>query len=253
MVLENALLLANVAHERTRPKRNAFHYHVYYLCLALTGLSALQRLMIFSLNRFNLFGLRTADYGATGDPEGWIRTTLAQWNVAKADGEIVLLTMPRVLGYGFNPVSFWYCLDQAGQLRAVLADVSNTFGERHAYLLFHEDQRVITGDDWLRSDKIFHVSPFIEVKGHYEFRFLYSEKKIGTWINYYDEDGLMLTTSLVGKRRPLTSSALFYCFFRYPLVTVKVISLIHFQALRLVGKRIRYHVKPTPPVTEISR
>lgn len=251
MALSNALLIADVAHARQRPAKNSFHYHVYYLCFGLSKLSQMARLALFSVDRFNLFSFKTAHYG--GDPEAWIRNQLTSWNVTQADGEIVLLTMPRVLGYAFNPVSFWFCLDKAGTLRAVLADVSNTFGERHAYLLFHDDQQPIGRDDVFSSDKVFHVSPFIKVDGHYEFRFVYGPEKVGVWIDHHDDDGLLLTTSLVGKRHALTSLALLRCFFRYPLVTFKVIGLIHYQALKLFLKGVRYHVKPTPPITAISR
>lgn len=253
MALENALLVADVAHARQRPARNAFHYHVYYLCFALRDLSLLSRLTLFSLNRFNLFGLSERQYGKDTSPESWIRRVLVEWKIPEADGEVVLLTMPRLFGYAFNPVSFWFCLDKAGQVRAVLADVSNTFGEHHAYLLFHDDNRPIGSDDWLTSHKIFHVSPFIEVTGQYQFRFAYGEKSVGVWINHHDADGLLLTTSLVGKRTPLTSGSLLRCFFRYPLVTFKVIGLIHYQAVRLFAKGVRYHNKPQPPATEISR
>lgn len=251
MGLSRAWMIADVAHARQRPAKHAFRYHVYYLCIGLSALPLLRRLRLLSRNRFNLFGLRDSDYH--GEPERWIRELLATWGVTAADGDVVLLTLPRVLGYAFNPVSFWFCLDKAGQLRAVLADVQNTFGERHGYLLFHDDQRPISGDDWLTSGKVFHVSPFIEVTGRYEFRFVYGEEKIGVWINHHDEDGLLLTTALTGKRQPLTSMALLYGFFRYPLVTLKVIGLIHYHALRLFAKGVRYHVKPLPPSTEITR
>jgi DUF1365 family protein len=157
------------------------------------------------------------------------------------------------MGHVFNPVSFWFCLDKAGALRVVLSEVSNTFGERHCYLSFHEDRRAIVQDDWLRAEKIFHVSPFLDVTGHYLFRFAYREDKIGVWINYHDAEGLMLSTAVVGKRRPLTAANLAWCFIRYPLVTLKVVGLIHFQAVRLWLKRMRYRPKPVPPMTEVSR
>ena len=252
MAIKNGLYIANIAHQRMRPKRNGFCYKVYYLSFPLRLWNELGKFALFSLERFNLFSLKLHDYGK-GSPEGWIRTQLTSWNITKANGDIVLVTLPRVLGYAFNPVSFWFCLDSAGALRAVLADVSNTFGERHAYLLFHDDQHVISSQEWLTAGKSFHVSPFIEVSGHYEFRFAYSEEKIGVWINYHDQDGLQLTTSMVGKRQDLTSRALLLCFFRYPLVTLKVIGLIHYQAIRLALKGIRYRVKPAPPTLEVSR
>lgn len=253
MALNNALLISQVSHARQRPKKNAFRYSVYYLCMNVAAWPALDGLWPFSRERWNLFSLWEKDFGRGQSPEAWIRGLLREWNVTEADGDIVLMTMPRVLGYAFNPVSFWFCLDKQGQLRAVLADVTNTFGERHAYLLHHDDGRVMGSDDWFTSTKQFHVSPFIEVNGRYEFRFVYSEDKIGVWINHHDDEGLLLTTSVTGKRKPLTSRSLMESFFRTPLVTVKVIGLIHLQAFKLFLKGIRYRVKPTPPSTEISR
>lgn len=240
-------------HARQRPAKNAFRYRVYYLCLTLSQWASLARLPFLGLERFNLFGLRVRDYGRGEAPEAWMRGLLARYQVTAADGEIVLMTMPRVLGYAFNPVSFWFCLDKEGALRAMLADVTNTFGERHAYLLFHDDQCPITQDDWLSSQKAMHVSPFIAVTGHYEFRIAYGAESIGVWINHHDAEGLLLTTSVAGRRHPLSAQSLLRCFFRYPLVTFKVITLIHYQALRLFLKGVRYHVKPLPPSTEISR
>lgn len=252
MDVTHALLTAQVIHTRERPKRNHFRYHVYYLVIALSNLNTLSRRLL-SLNRLNLFSLHVRDYGRKAAPESWMRKCLAEWGVTTATGEILLMTMPRILGYAFNPVSFWFCLDQAGELRAVLADVSNTFGERHAYLLHHEDQRVIQPEDVLSARKIFHVSPFLEITGHYQFRFALTNTRIGVWIDHHDADGLLLSTSVVGKRQPLTSRALLACFFRYPLVTLKVIGLIHYQALRLFLKGVRYHTKPHAPTVEISR
>ncbi len=254
MALERALLIASVAHARLRPKRNAFHYHVYYLCTALREIASLGPLRLLSLNRFNLFSFHDKDHGdAKQKPDEWIAAILAQWNLLQADGDVVLLTMPRLLGYAFNPVSFWFCLDKQGGLRAVLSEVCNTFGEKHCYLTFHDDRRAIGPDDWLRAEKIFHVSPYLTVEGHYQFRFHYAPGRIGVWINHYDQEGLILTTSVAGKRRPLTSPALLACFFRYPLMTLKVVGLIHYQAFRLFLKGVRYIPKPPPPQTEISR
>lgn len=253
--IENGLLIADVAHARTRPKRNAFHYGVYYLSIGLDDLAQLKKLALLSLNRWNMFSFFERNYGKRDGSslEPWIRNLLTEWNIPQADGKIVLVSMPRLFGYAFNPVSFWFCLDKEGTLRAVLSEVSNTFGQHHSYLSFREDRLPIETDDILRSEKIFYVSPFIEVRGHYLFRFHYRSDKIGVWIDYYDADGLMLTTSLTGKRIPLTSGNLLHYFFRYPLVTLKVIGLIHYQALRLSLKGIHYLTRPTPPAQEVSR
>lgn len=254
MGLANGLIVADVAHARLRPKENRFHYHVYYLCLPLSRLAVLKSLRLLGIDAFNLFSLNARDHDVPIDGyEPWIREVLTQHGVKGADGEVVLLTLPRVLGYVFNPVSFWFCLNKAGELVCVLSEVRNTFGEKHCYLSYHDDGRAISKDDWITAQKIFHVSPFIPIEGHYEFRFAYGEEKIGVWINHHDNNGLLLTTSLVGKRQPLTDVALFRCFWRYPLVTLKVIGLIHFQALKLIRKGIVYRRKPEPPTIEISR
>ena len=254
MALNNALLTAQIAHARTRPKRNAFRYGAYYLCFSLKDLSALGKLTLLSLNRFNLFSFHERDHGGLEqNGESWIRHILAEFQLQIADGDIVLLTMPRLLGHVFNPVSFWFCFDKENRLRAVVSEVNNTFGERHSYLCAHADHRPINADDKLSAKKLFHVSPFIPVSGHYEFRFAYGEEKIGVWINLHDEKGLLLTTSLTGKRQPLTSINLLKHFLRYPLVTFKVIFLIHYQALRLLIKGVRYIPKPAPPTSEVSQ
>lgn len=252
MGMTHQLLISQVMHARERPKPNRFRYHVYYLVIALRDLSSLSRRFL-SLDRFNLFSVYVRDYGRGDAPETWLRAQLAHWGFHRANGEILLMTMPRILGYAFNPVSFWFCLDAEGNLRAVLADVTNTFGERHAYLMHHDDQRVIGPDDLLTARKLFHVSPFIDITGHYQFRFVLTETRIGVWIDHHDDEGLLLATSVVGKRQPLTSGALLTLFIRYPLVTLKVISLIHYQALRLFLKGIRYRIKPNAPTVEISR
>ena len=109
MALAHTWLAATVLHARQRPAKNAFRYRVYYLCLALSQWSTLSRLPFFGLERFNLFSLRARDYGREQTPEAWMRGLLRRYDVTTADGEIVLMTMPRILGYAFNPVSFWFC------------------------------------------------------------------------------------------------------------------------------------------------
>lgn len=252
-MVNNRLLISKVAHARQQPKRNAFCYGVYYLCFALDELPLLKNALL-SLEKWNLFSFYARDH-ADGKPmEEWIRGVLREWDIPQADGRIVLLTLPRLFGYVFNPVSFWFCLDKEGKLRAVVSEVHNTFNDRHCYISFHDDRRPINPDDWLRAEKVFHVSPFMDITGYYQFRFVYGEEKIGIWIDYYTADGLMLTTSVAGKRSALTAGSLLRCFFRYPMITLKVISLIHYQALRLwLLKGIRYRPHPNPPVSEVSR
>jgi DUF1365 family protein len=255
MALSNGLLVSDVVHVRHVPKRHAFRYTVYYLCFPLSRMAELEAARPLSVNRTGLFSFYEKDHGLgqAAPAEAWIRRRMDEWGLTAADGEVVLLTMPRVMGYVFNPVSFWFCLDKAGQLRAVYAEVNNTFGEQHGYWCFHDDQRPITRDDVLTTRKQFHVSPFFEVTGEYRFRFAYGEEKLGVWIDHDAHGQHVLSTALTGKRQPLTTANLLYCFARYPLVTLKVIMLIHYHALRLVMKGIRYRTKPNPPLQEVSR
>jgi hypothetical protein len=254
-IKQNGLLVTDVYHRRLKPRENAFTYKVYYLSFALKELQSLAN-RFFSLEKFNLFGFYNKDHGARkgDDLEPWIRDILKKNKVKHADGDVVLMTMPRVLGYVFNPVSFWFCLDKKKQVRAVLAEVNNTFKESHNYLVAKPDSSVITKDDWLKADKMLHVSPFMHVKGEYQFRFYYSDEKIGVWINYKTEEGEVLHTYVLGKREPFTSKALLKVFFLFPFMTLKVITLIHYQAVILwVFKGIRYVPKPKPSEEELTK
>ena len=253
MALSNGLFIAEVMHQRHAPKEHKLKYTVYYLSFPIQRMKEIASKLL-SLKHFNLFSYYERDHGFGGlSNEAWVKSVLSEWKLTEADGEVVLITLPRVLGYAFNPVSFWFCLDKAGAVRAVISEVNNTFNERHCYVSMHDDHRPITQDDMLDSHKVFHVSPFLEVTGHYRFRFAYREDRIGVWIDYYKDGIKMLSTALVGKRHPLTDAMLLRCFFRYPLITIKVIGLIHYHALKLVTKGIRYRRKPIPPTQEITR
>lgn len=244
------LVAAKIFHVRSRPRRNSFRYGATYLTVPMREFVR-GRTGLFSIDRFNLFGLRRMDY-ANGEPAKWIADILHQWEVPQADGEIVLLTMPRVLGYAFNPVNFWLCRDRAGELRAVLAEVSNTFCERHCYLCCHTDRRAIASTDILTARKVFHVSPFIETKGNYCFHFSLKQDRLAILIDLSDDEGLLLRTSISGKIRRMSSGALLRALLSNPLMPLKVIGLIHYQALKLFLKRIRHVPKPNPPSGYIS-
>lgn len=254
MAIAGGLLHAKVFHKRYRPIANAFTYKVFYLCLPLSQLEQ-ARLPVLGIDRFNLMSFYHKDHGARdgSDIRPWIRDMLAKGEVSAADGEIWLVAYPRIFGYVFNPVSFWFCLDKAGSLRAVLAEVNNTFGERHCYLISHPDQRVISPDEVFHSEKVFHVSPFFHVRGRYEFRFSYSERSIGVVIDYFEGDDKVLATSVGGQREALTSLTLLKIFVMLPLVTLKTIGLIHWQAAKLWIRGVKYVPKPPPPTQGMTR
>ncbi|MFN8972421.1 MAG: DUF1365 domain-containing protein [Alphaproteobacteria bacterium] len=255
MVMTSAIYTAKVMHKRLFPKVNQFTYGVYYLALPLDQLGRLDDGWRFGVNRRALVSFHERDHGARdGSPlEPWIRGILAEHAAHVAITDITLITMPRIFGYVFNPVSFWLCFDASQQLRAVLAEVHNTFGEAHNYLIVHSDGRALAADDLLYARKIFHVSPFLPREGSYQFRFAYNPESMGVTINYHDAEGqLQLITMLSGQFKAFNPMNLRRAFWQHKLVTLKTISLIHYQAIKLIAKGVRYIVKPSQLVARLS-
>jgi len=209
---------------------------------------------LLGVDRPGVFSLRSRDHGArNGAPLlPWIRDLLDRQGLVEADGEVVLQTMPRMFGFLFNPVSFWFCHDRQGGLRAVLAEVSNTFGEHHNYLVAHPDHRPITAGDELKACKVFHVSPFFPVRGEYRFRFSRQGGVVSTAIDYWEGGHCQLATRLSGREQPLTGRALLGWLARLPLMSFGVVLRIHWQALRLALRRVPFFRKPHPPTEELS-
>jgi len=250
-----------VRHSRLRPAENTFSYGVFTLLLPLRALgdSGFDS-RLCSRNRFNLMSFHDRDHGDGKTPLlPWIEGLLHAEGITDADGEIWLQTFPRVLGYVFNPVSFWFCHRRNGELRAIVCEVNNTFGERHCYLLD-------TGDTlrWgmtMSAKKVFHVSPFCAVEGQYRFRFMRTTQQVGDQaierivarIDYDDAQGPLLLTSISGQLQPLSTASAAAAFLRHPLMTLGVIARIHWQALKLFIKRVPFFSKPLPPPTSLSR
>ena len=250
-----------VFHKRFRPVEHKFSYGVFFLRVPLSQLATLGNRWL-SRDRFNLLSFATGDYGPRDGSslETWMRNLLKREGIDTADGEIVLQTFPRLLGYVFNPISVWYCFDRQGQLRAALAEVHNTFGECHNYLVAHDDQRPINASDWLTSRKVFHVSPFCEVKGHYRFRFEQIAGRAFAQIDYYDTSDAnvldaekLIVTTLQGAPERLTSSTALRAFLGHPLMTFGVVARIHWHALKLWMKNVPFFTKPAPPSLETTR
>jgi hypothetical protein len=243
-----------IMHRRTRPVTNAFAYPAFCLRIPLSRRGELEGAGI-GVNRRALVSFHDRDHAACdgGALDAWVAALLAGEGIA-CDGETVLYAFPRMLGYVFNPVSFWVCHDARGGVRAVVAEVRNTFGERHAYLLAHPDGRPLASGETLRARKAFHVSPFCEVKGEYRFRFRFGDDRWLARIDYFDDpaDGTpLLATSVSGAVAPLPPArALFW---RYRWFTLGVIARIHWQALRLWLRHVPFFVKPEPPPLTLTR
>ena len=235
------LLIGHVMHRRLRPVVNTFAYPVFFVQLPLHNLKA-ANCLIFSVDRSNLLSFQQKDHGLRdGSPLlPWIQSLLRERGLPD-DGEIVLQCFPRVLGYVFNPVSLWFCRDRCGALIAVLAEVSNTFGGRHSYLLHNPDRSPLRDGQLIPANKVFHVSPFCEVEGGYRFRFHLQRNCPVVRIDYDDADGELLLTSISGRRRAWSTGALLAAFLRMPALTAGVMCRIHWQALRLWLKGVPFH------------
>lgn len=241
MELTPQIFTGKVMHKRLFPKENSFVYSIYYLALPLSQIENAPKKGALCFNE--------KDHGPRDGTglEYWVRSILKNHNPAleSVTKEILLICMPRIFGYVFNPISFWLCLDKKKNLRAVLCEVNNTFGETHSYLCVHPGLKPIGQDDWLLADKIFHVSPFLKREGEYKFRFSFKDNKFGTWINFHDaQNQKQLLTSLIGTFEPMTTTSLRRTFWKHPLVTFKAITLIHWQALKLISKGIKHIKKP---------
>jgi uncharacterized protein len=246
-----------VMHKRLKPALHQFSYGVFFLRVPLSALAQLSNRW-FSLNRFNVLSFHVRDHGPrNGMPlDAWARALLAREGILSCDGEIVLQAFPRLFGYAFNPISIWYCYDRQGTLRAVLAEVRNTFGEHHNYLVAHDDERAIEAGDWLIAKKVFHVSPFCEVKGHYRFRFEQHGGRAFAQIDYFDgmsDTDKLLVTTIHGVPTLLGASSAIGAVLRHPLMTFGVVARIHWQALKLWIKRVPFFSKPEPPAVETTR
>ncbi|MFZ6757110.1 DUF1365 domain-containing protein [Undibacterium sp. Ji50W] len=282
------LCTGEVMHVRTRPAKNAFRYGVFFIRLPLRAVASgkpVCQSRLFSLNRFNLLSFHEHDHGDGQQALAtWLDQLLKAEGIHDADGELWLQCFPRVLGYVFNPVSFWFCHRADGKLRAIVCEVRNTFGEKHLYLLENGDS--LANGEELRAKKIFHVSPFCKVEGSYRFRFMQGGQKIGVTapsqqteqaeqtqqteqakqagqtvpikkhlarIDYDDADGPLLLTSITGVERDFTDWRIVQVLLRYPFMTLGVVLRIHLQALRLWIRRVPFISKPIPPTEELSR
>ena len=247
-----AALLARgeVRHLRLRPVAHGFDYPTFFLMLPMRSLP-MAGVPGLARNRFGLLSFHDRDHGAGGpDAVAWLDSVLAAHGIADADGEAWLQTYPRVLGYALKPVSFWHCHRADGRLAAVVAEVNNTFGERHCYVL--AGPALAYGQE-LQAYKVFHVSPFCDVKGRYRFRFMRTPERIIARVEHDDDEGPLLITSMSGRLETLGRGPAWRACLRMPVMSLCVIWRIHWHALRLWLKRVPFFSKPAPPRTFSTR
>jgi uncharacterized protein len=256
--LHSALYVGSVSHRRLRPRRHSLRYRVFWILFDLDEIDDLPKtLRLFSRNRFNALSLYDADHGDSSSTSlrAQVALHLAQAGIDCNGGKIQLLCMPRIFGYGFNPLSIYFCYDATTALRAIVYEVHNTFGERHSYLIPAQGHASKGGGIDQQCEKAFHVSPFMEMAMTYRFRLTRPHERVTVAITAADKDGVILTATLKGNRRALTDAALLRVILTHPLLTLKVVGAIHWHALRLLlnGARLRPHpVPPAAPVTIVS-
>ena len=244
MMITSALYTGSVIHRRLRPKAHRLRYRVFYLLLDLEALPTLaRRLRLFSIGRFNFFGFYPQDhlFSRSGDLRGEVKAILRNAGLETDNGPVRLLTTPRILGYGFNPLSIFFCYRENGALHAILYEVHNTFHERHCYLFSLEDAGPV-----LRHvcAKEFYVSPFLQPDLGYAFRVMPPDRDCRIAISVADATGTLLVAAQSLERQPLDDRALLRIFLTYPLQSLKVIVAIHYEALLIWLKGVAVHLHP---------
>lgn len=245
MTVRSSLYVGNVFHHRMRPRVHKLRYGVFWMLVDLDELDAMAgTLRFFSHNRFNLTSFHDADHGNGGaiPLARQIRDLLRTSGVATEVGRIDLLCMPRILGYGFNPLSVYFCYRPDGSLAVIIYEVHNTFGERHSYII--PCKPADNGRVEQQCAKAFFVSPFLDMEMHYSFRVDLPAETVRITIQGDDPQGPTILASLAGSRQVLNDKSLLRLMVSHPLMTLKVIAAIHWHALRMIlkGFRLRRHV-----------
>ena len=250
MTGESALFEGKVRHTRLRPVSHDFESRVFYGMFDLDELDELDdRLRLFSVGGRNVFRFEPSDHGPLdgSDLRSWAEETFARAGVHLNGGRVKLLAFPRILGYAFNPLSIWYGYDNHGDLRGVIHEVRNTFGDRHLYVAAVDRENL--GHSF---DKQMHVSPFNDLDQSYDFTINDPGERLLLAINQSDREGAFFRAGMRLSRRELSDVELIRQFFAHPLLTAKVILGIHFQALKLWMKGAVFHRRPQPPADTIT-
>jgi len=259
--LRSCLYECEVMHCRYAPKTHRFAYRIFMLAVDLDELGSVgSGNPLLSVNRRNLYSFREGDYMPTGEPvhngepaqadaapglKDRVLAHLGKHGVSLQGGRVVLVTLPRVAGYLFNPVSFYFCYDAAGRPAAAIAEVTNTFREMKPYFMGPATLSTVGGmaTFHLRVPKFFYVSPFSDVDVAFDFHLRDLGDDLSIRIDDFKGEERTLASALTGRRRPLTAARLAWCTLKYPLITARIITLIHIHALLLRLKQVPWFSK----------
>jgi DUF1365 family protein len=252
-VTTSGLYTGLVTHRRFAPRTHTLRYRLFQMVVDLDEVPALaRRCRLFSHNRANLFSLHDRDHGdGRQSLRDYVEGALALAGLEIGSGRVRLQCMPRILGFVFNPISVFYCHSPDGSLAAIIYEVHNTFGQRHAYVA---PVRPGTGDVVRQScDKMFHVSPFMGMEMTYDFVILPPGERVSTVVRGAGPGGApLIHASFTGERRAFTDAQLAAMFVRYPLMTLGVVAAIHYEALKLFLKGLRLWPKPAAPAAPVT-
>ena len=239
MIKESFIYTGEVIHKRFKPKEHFFKYKVFSIFLDLEEISTINKsINFFSYNKFNLISFYDKDHGPRDGSslDNWVQSNLESIGIHEKNLKIKILCYPRILGYVFNPLSIFFIYNSKAKLISILYEVKNTFGEQHTYI-FKVDENSETLQN--NCEKKFFVSPFMDLNSKYYFKILIPNKNLSIIINQRDNDGKLLFASQDGVRSDLNTKNLLFSYLKHPLMTLKIISAIHFEALRLWLKGIK--------------
>ena len=237
-----ALYVGEVMHARLKPMGHRFSYRVMSLLIDLDRLAAADRQSpLFGVNWAALYSFSEADHGERdGSPlRAYAQRCAAAHGIELSGGRVLLLCYPRLLGHTFNPLSVYFCYRADGELALLIYEVRNTFGEIHPYVLPVQPNQISTAGVRQQQDKLFYVSPFVEMAMRYHFRVLPPDRQVKLRILETDREGPLLAATFNGRRRALNTAELLRVFCALPLVTLKIVAAIHWEALRLWLKGAR--------------
>jgi|TARA_B110000444_G_scaffold253024_1_gene283199 DUF1365 family protein len=239
-----------VKHQRFKPIKHSLNYKTFSILVDLDEIEILdQNISIFSLNKFNIFSFYNIDHGARdgNSLKEWILKYIKKFNISNNITKIKLLCYPRIFGYVFNPLSIFYCYEK-NNLKAIFYEVKNTFNEQHTYIFKINSHEKIEQ----RCKKKFYVSPFMNMETYYNFKLLNPKEKLSIFIKQTDGEETVLTATQTGDKKEFSFKQLLINFFKYPLMTIKIISSIHYEAFFLWKKGAVYRKRENKILNNLS-
>ena len=236
--MNSCIYNGEVTHTRFKPVRHFLKYKTFSLLIDLDEINILDKSIgIFSHNKFNIFSFYDKDHGDRdgGNLKDWVISNLKKFRIKENITNIKVLCYPRILGYVFNPLSIFYCYEK-DKLVAIFYEVKNTFNEQHTYIFKIKNNEEIIQ----KCRKKFYVSPFMDMETFYNFKLLNPNDKLSVFIKQTDADGTILTATQTGDKKEFSFKQLAINFLKYPLMTIKIISSIHYEALLLWKKGAIY-------------